>query len=103
VVVVTEVVFAVAGALVYRENRHEDDLLRAERRAALEQSLRAECESSADQTADLRTAFNVLVAVAVDPNDAESAAAAKRLNDRLDEAVPPRDCVQEARDRAEGG
>lgn len=96
-------VMAMTGWLVYRDEQRDDQQLRSERRASLERALLAECQSSADQTADLRTAFNVLIGVAVQPGDVEAAAAAERLNARLDEAVPARDCVQEARDRAADG
>jgi hypothetical protein len=97
------VVLGVIGAVVYVQDRNDDEDQRDERRAGVEQALVAECEASADQTADLRTAFNVLLGVAVDPNDPEAVKAAQLLNDRLDEAVPPRDCLQEARDRARDG
>jgi hypothetical protein len=103
VVVAAQVVFGVAGAVVYHQNRQADAEQRADRRAALEQALRAECLSSADQTADLRKAFDVLVGVAVRPGDQRGETLAAQLNARLDEAVPPRDCAGEAAARSGGG
>jgi hypothetical protein len=103
IAVVGVVVLGIIGTVVYVQDRNDDEDQRTERRAGLERALVAECEASADQTADLRTAFNVLLGVAVDPTDPEQVALGRQLNDRLDEAVPPRDCVQEARDRARDG
>jgi hypothetical protein len=103
VALIAAVAVGIGGWVTYQQDRDDDQKIRAEQRAVLEQALVAECESSADQTADLRTAMNVLIGVAVDPNDPQDAAAAQLLNDRLDEAIPPRDCIEEARVRLEGG
>ena len=105
VALVATVALGVTGWVVYQQDRDDDTAQRTVRREALEQALVRECESSADQTADLRTAFNVLIGVAASSADDPAAVErlAMELDARLDEAVPPRDCQQEARNRAGGG
>jgi hypothetical protein len=103
VLVLAVIGIGVGGWLTYRANERNDDRTRAELVARFEAALVAECDSSVDQTHDLRTSFNVLVEVAVDPNDPEAVALGERLVERLDQAIPPRDCAEEARIRAEDG
>lgn len=102
-VAVAGLVLAIIGWVVYRQDLSDDRAVRRELVERFEAALVAECMSSADSTADLRTAFNVLIDLAVDPSSPDELALARQLNDRLDEAVPPRDCAQEARDRSPGG
>jgi hypothetical protein len=102
-VVVAVIALGAAGAIQYVQDRNDDREQRIERRAGVERALAAECESSADQTADMRTAIQVILttAIARSSNPAEAEAIAKQINRQLDEDVPPRDCAQEARDRAQ--
>jgi hypothetical protein len=110
------IVLAAAGVAQYVQDRNDDREQRAEVRKAdqaaleavrksTERALATECESSVAETARTRTAIQVILttAVARSSNPEATQAIADEINRRLDEDVPPRDCAQEARDRAEGG
>lgn len=112
--VVAVVAIGAGGWITYQNNEDEDRALRQEiarqaetaRRdlaASFEAALVAECDKANDSNADTRTGFNVLIDVGIDPNDPDQVAVARQFQAQLNEAIPPRDCPQEARDRAAGG
>jgi hypothetical protein len=106
VVAVLTIAVGAAGWISYQDQRNQDDDIRADAAAEIEQALVRECQAAVDGNADLRAAFNVIFGNTIrqfSDDQAQLDRFLTAMNGDLAETVPPRDCAEEARVRAEDG